>query len=99
MKRLMAIALVALLGFAPEPASAQAVCGSRGEITQRLTDEYGEVWSGGGIAMQGQLAFEIWTNPETGTWTILRSAPDGQTCAMAVGEGWNGVKGTKGKDA
>ena len=38
------------------------------------------------IGMDGQSVFETWANPTTGTWSILRTTPDGTSCVMAVGE-------------
>ncbi len=40
--------------------------------------------------MTGSTAiFEIWASEKTGTWTILKTTPNGLTCVMAVGDGWH----------
>ncbi len=62
-------------------------CGTRDAVVAKLVDNYGEVRRGGGLA--GPMAiFEIWASETTGTWTILKTTPDGLTCVMAVGDGW-----------
>lgn len=82
------------------PAAAQATCNHRTIVTNNLVQKYNEQHMGGGLG--GSRVFEIWVNEETGTWTILRSSPDGQSCVMAVGDGWTstGFKEIKpGKDS
>jgi len=70
-------------------------CGTRDAVVAKLVDNYGEVRRGGGLAGPGPAPdfdpgaiFEIWASETTGTWTILKTTPDGLTCVMAVGEGW-----------
>ena len=70
------------------PANAQA-CTDRAALVERLTETYGERFAGAG--MQNERAiFEIWVSDETGTWTIIMSRPNGQSCVMAAGENWRG---------
>ena len=40
-----------------------------------------------GLAGQAAL-FDVWASNVTGTWTILKTAPNGFACIVAVGEGW-----------
>ena len=81
---------VLILGMAaagPPDAQAQMACGTRDSVVEKLGDKYGEVSSGGGLA--GPTAhIEIWASEATGTWTILKTTPNGFTCIMAVGDGW-----------
>jgi len=79
-----------ILGMAaagPPDAQAQMACGTRDSVVAKLGDKYGEVRRGGGLAGPTAI-FEIWASEATGTWTILKTTPDGLTCVMAVGDGW-----------
>ncbi len=82
--------LALILGMAaigPPEAQAQMACGTRDSVITKLGEKYGEVRRGGGLAGQTAI-FEIWASEATGTWTILKTAPDGMACIMAVGDGW-----------
>jgi hypothetical protein len=74
---------------APSVSHAQATmaCGERNAVIAKLGEKYGEVRQGGGIA-GAKAIFEVWASNATGTWTILKTTPNGQACVMAVGEGW-----------
>ena len=81
---------VLILGMAavgPPDAQAQMACGTRDSVVAKLGDKYGEVRRGGGLAGPTAI-FEIWASEATGTWTILKTSPDGMACIMAVGDGW-----------
>ncbi len=62
-------------------------CGARDSVVAKLSEKYGEIRRGGGLAGPTAL-IEIWASEATGTWTILKTSPDGMTCIMAVGDGW-----------
>ncbi len=82
--------LVLILGMAaigPLDAQAQMACGTRDSVVAKLGENYGEVRRGGGLAGPTAI-YEIWTSEATGTWTILKTTPDGFACIMAVGDGW-----------
>ena len=34
------------------------------------------------------MIFELFASPETGSWTILATHPEGRSCVVAVGESW-----------
>ncbi len=79
-----------ILGMAaagPPDAQAQMACGTRDSIVAKLGDKYGEVRRGGGLAGPTAI-FEIWASEATGSWTILKTTPNGLTCIVAVGDGW-----------
>jgi hypothetical protein len=81
---------VLILGIAaigPPDARAQMACGTRDSVVAKLGDTYGEVRRGGGLAGPTAI-FEIWASDVTGSWTILKTMPDGMSCIMAVGDGW-----------
>lgn len=65
----------------------EATCHPRDGIVTQLQDRYGEAQQGAGLTQAGRVV-EIWANPETGTWTILVTRPNGVSCAVAAGEAW-----------
>ncbi len=79
--------ILGMAAIGPPDAQAQVVCGTRDSIVAKLGDKYGEVRRGGGLAGPTAI-FEIWASEATGTWTILKTTPDGITCLIAVGDGW-----------
>ncbi len=72
---------------APQFAQAQMACGTRDSVVAKLGDKYGEVRRGGGLTGSTAI-FEIWASEATGTWTILKTTPNGMACIMAVGDDW-----------
>ncbi len=88
----MAALVMAAMWFATA-AQAQMACGLRGSVVEELGETYGEVRRGGGLAGPTAI-YEIWASEATGTWTILKTTPNGFTCIMAVGDGWQDDTGT-----
>ncbi len=87
-KRVLTAALVfGMLAAAPPVAQAQLACSERTAMVEQLSRTYGEARKGAGLAGQAAL-FEIWTSNATGTWTILKTYPNGMTCVFAMGENW-----------
>ncbi len=79
-----------ILGMAangPPEAQAQMACGARDSVVAKLGEKYGEVRRGGGLAGPTAI-FEIWASEATGSWTILKTTPNGLTCIIAVGDAW-----------
>lgn len=71
--------------------STQAMaCGTRDEMTDQLRRTFGEAQTGLGLISAAQV-LEVWSSEETGTWTILMTDSDGQTCMVAAGEAWKRV--------
>ncbi|MFQ5565021.1 MAG: hypothetical protein ACE5EU_01515 [Paracoccaceae bacterium] len=81
------VLIFGMAAIGPPDAWAQMACGSRDAVVAKLGEKYGEVRRGGGLVGSTAI-FEIWASEATGTWTILKTTPDGLTCVMAVGEGW-----------
>ena len=69
--------------------TSQVQCAPRGEVVAGLTGNYGEVPAAQGNT-PGTL-MEVYVNPDTGTWTIVVSYPDGKTCMLASGDDFSGV--------
>lgn len=87
LRALLPAALAALAVFAPAQADARSVCGPRDQIVRRLAESYGEMRQSYGL-QNARLMVEIYVSPETGTFTILATRPEGQACVLAVGRDW-----------
>jgi len=78
------IGLVAL-GLTATSAQAQAVCGQRDAILDRLAAHYGETRRGMGLGANNGIV-EVFASDETGTWTITVTSPNGGTGLVASGQ-------------
>lgn len=83
--RVFAAVLAAVL-FLPATASAQMVCGDRGEIVSALRNIHDERNTAVGITSNGGLV-ELFA-AKTRSWTLLLTFPGGPTCLLGSGEEW-----------
>lgn len=63
-----------------------ANCGDRNDVLTQLKDKYKEAPTAFGMTGNGAVV-ELMT-AENGNWTLLLSFPNGHSCMMAAGEGW-----------
>ena len=80
----MKFSILALIAF---PIAAQADCADREAVIERLQGTYGETHRAYALNA-GQNLTDFYVNPETGTWTITVTKPDGPTCIVAYGRNW-----------
>lgn len=77
--------------FAAGPAqqSAQIPVCANGfkEVQARLSKDFAEDLVSGGLQQDGNL-LSIFASDKTGTWTIVTTTPNGQSCIVATGEDW-----------
>lgn len=85
MKIALALCLIGAPAFAQEPVNPCAP--DHAAIVARLAEKYGESRASAGLDRR-DLIVEMYGNPETGTWTLLSMAPDGETCIEASGVGF-----------
>jgi len=97
MKNLLVGLSLVLLTAQNTQAQTQVTCADRKEVIAKLSEQYGEGQLGFGMA-DGTAIFEIWVS-DSGTWTILKTSPNGLTCVMAVGDQWNTTHKLGGKDS
>lgn len=88
MARFAAAVLFAFLFVSP--AQAQQSCHPRETVVGYLQQEFQEEPVAMGIANNGGM-IEVYTNDEQRTWTILITMPNGQTCMVAAGHGWESL--------
>ncbi|WP_083481033.1 hypothetical protein [Jannaschia donghaensis] len=78
----------AVLMLFAEPAGAQGTnCGPRADVLERLSAGYGETRRGIGLGSKNRVV-EVFASPETGSWTVTVTLPDGRTCLVASGQSW-----------
>ncbi len=83
------LALGLLLGVAA-PASAQAMCTTHAEVAKDLESRYSESPAAIGLASNGGV-IELFAASDGATWTLVLTMPDGNSCAMAMGQGWENL--------
>ena len=62
---------------------------------EQLIQRFGEQVMGRGLASSGRAVLELFAT-ETGSWTLLTTDVDGQTCVVASGESWTAIARIKG---
>jgi len=92
--------LIALLGsMQATAAEAQGslVCAPRAQLLDQLSSKYKEVPLAAGLSSSGSL-IEVLTSDNGSTWTIMVSQPNGSSCLVAAGEGWEELKRVNSND-
>lgn len=94
MKRIAIAAAFAVM--ATTPAAAEN-CGDRESVLQLLEGKYGE--NSIGLALMSSAGiFEVFISPDAGgTWTIVRTVENGQTCYVADGPIWISIATPEGE--
>ncbi|KNG93625.1 hypothetical protein [Pseudaestuariivita atlantica] len=86
-----AAAIALTLAVAPLAVEAQTGgCKLRDSLTSELETRYGEQITGAGLRSKDAM-IELWQSPETGSWTMLMTRPDGTACIIAHGTDWVGI--------
>lgn len=65
-------------------------CARHADVVDTLAQDYGETRRSQGIAANNTL-MELFASDATGTWTLTVTTPDGTTCLVASGEGYDAV--------
>ena len=83
---LLIAAVLAAFSFASFAAASPSVCDRRDALVAYLGANHGERRVAAGIDGQGLLV-EVFVGPEGG-WSILLTRPNGTSCMVAAGQGW-----------
>jgi len=69
------------------PPAYAASCAARETVIERLQEQFSEQLAAGGLQSTRPVKtmVEVWASPETGTFTILLTNPNGLTCVVAAG--------------
>ena len=93
-KRVISTALIFGATALAPPASAQAMqCLPRAALVEKLTTDYAEELTGGGLQNPQQL-LEVWSSDRTGSFTVFITGANGIACIVATGLHWNSVRAT-----
>jgi hypothetical protein len=65
-------------------------CGPRAAVLEKLTNGFGETRRSMGIAVNN-MVMEVFASAETQSWTITITTPQGQTCLVASGHGFEAL--------
>lgn len=87
----MVLGLPASLGHSEQ--NGQSHCGTRNGVLGFLSTTYAEKPVAMGVAANGGL-IEVLTSQHGATFTIIVTMPEGHTCMVAAGEGWQPVVAT-----
>ena len=81
----LALTVVLPMSFA---AAAEKSCASRADVLGHLSHKFSEAPVAIGLANNGGV-IEVLSSNRGETWTIIITMPDGETCMVAAGEGWD----------
>lgn len=65
-------------------------CSTRANVLRHLASKYSESPIGLGVAANGGV-LELLTSSEGNTWTIIVTMPNGLSCMIAAGQGWQQI--------
>ena len=88
-KRLVSAAVLFGMAATAPPAFA-ANCAMRDMVIDRLESKYSEQFTAGGLQTSRTTTsfVEVWSSPETGTFTVMLTNPKGISCIVATGTDW-----------
>jgi hypothetical protein len=69
-------------------AAARMPCHDYQKIVETLDKRYGESPVSLGLQTNGNV-LQVFSSPESGSWTILSVAPSGIGCIVAAGKSWH----------
>ncbi|HMO08827.1 MAG TPA: hypothetical protein PKD10_14455 [Paracoccaceae bacterium] len=84
-----ALGLAGLTLSAP-PAAASPQCGPRAAVLAHLAEKYRETRQSVGLAANS-MVMEVFASRDSGSWTITVTSPQGVTCLVASGQGFEAV--------
>lgn len=85
----LSLGFVALI-FVTQAVYAAPQCGPRAMVLDQLAKRYGETRRSVGIAANNTV-MEVFASADSQSWTITATSPDGNTCLVASGEGFEAV--------
>lgn len=91
LQRVVYAMFLGLVLVAPGQATAQGgMCAPREDVLAAAESRYGEVLAAQGMSEAG-IMVELLLNPETGSFTLLGTRPDGVSCIGPTGDVWLAV--------
>ena len=91
-RTLFALSLgLAGLIMAPGVVRAAPQCAAHQTVLDQLATQFGEARHSIGLARDNTV-MELYASPETGTWTLTVTLPNGTTCLVAAGDNFETVQ-------
>ena len=81
------VLFLALVLGAGTSARAQSVCMAHTDLANQLDSRFSETPIAIGLA-GNNVVLEVFSNGDGSTWTMVLTRPDGMSCVLATGEGW-----------
>ena len=92
MKRFACIAAALFVITASFPATAQQQrCTKRSDIVRHLANKFSEAPIAIGLSVSGGI-IEVLSSEKGGSWTIIMTMPNGNTCVIAAGNSWEHIE-------
>jgi hypothetical protein len=88
---MLAAIAIAMLTLPQTAAAGSEACRPRSEIIAYLARVYGELPRATGLTDAGNL-IEVLSTSDGATWSIIVTAPNGMSCAVATGENWRALR-------
>ena len=85
-KLFLTLALITTISWTAEAASP---CAVRDQMLAQFAEKYSESPVALGLDADGRLVVVLAS--DRGTWSIMLTAPDGQSCIVATGENWRAI--------
>ena len=82
-----AIAFTLLAATPAANAEETRACAERTRVVEKLQERFGETLRSLGLQRDDGVV-EVYSSEKSGTWTILMTRPDGMSCLIAAGQGW-----------
>jgi hypothetical protein len=88
----LACALGLLTAAEPAVAQQQARCAPRAQLLELIENRFAETRRAIGLTAS-QTVMELYASENSGSWTILVTLPNGMTCLVAAGSGFEAETG------
>jgi hypothetical protein len=83
--------------LASETLAQMNTCGARNDIVQKLSAQFQEAPQAVGVVDKSAV-LEVFVS-DAGTWTIIATGTDGNSCILSAGEGWQSKDFVAGRNA
>lgn len=81
-------AALAVISVAPAAAQQAPVCMERPAILKLIEELFEQQRRVTALTADGSAIIELWANEESGMWVIVGTTPDGTTCVILEGRGF-----------
>jgi hypothetical protein len=87
----LALGLALIFVMASEASAQTSGCQAHENLARLLEERFAEHPVAAGLEASG-LLIELFASADSASWTLVTTTPAGESCVIAVGEHWLGVK-------